>query len=431
MDDNEHITIFADNYYDSSWFAKSITNDEDDEANMKVKLHRNRIQYPFVSLEYYISKANTIIDRLNIPHISTVLRFQHDEYNIKPIIFIPSEFILHYIRPLLELTVPFTLITVSNQPLCVPYISYPPLCEENNIFSGALCEDIDKLLNDQPYLDKWFTKNPCIVHPKLYPLPIGPKWQWYSRLFYDEEHVVSSSATLFRYFGLKPFALFNNFSHLMFDFSYSKASHELGFDSKDSESVFDEMLKMETEQMFIDKSIISHIHQFSNFVQRKKGKTQEKNSWFLIKEKTVFPGKDRLLYFQFETNNTNKPYYRPHVNIRKQAYQNFIEKGFKPANLRQLSGYLQELSEHKFCLAPPGIGLDTHRTWEALMVGTIPIVLSSPLDKLYEDFPVIIVNSYDAIDSSVLYELYEKIIQQSVNYTFEKLFVHYWNEVIS
>jgi hypothetical protein len=32
---------------------------------------------------------------------------------------------------------------------------------------------------------------------------------------------------------------------------------------------------------------------------------------------------------------------------------------------------LRELAQHRFCLAPPGNGFDTHRAWESLYVSTL------------------------------------------------------------
>ena len=47
-----------------------------------------------------------------------------------------------------------------------------------------------------------------------------------------------------------------------------------------------------------------------------------------------------------------------------------------PAKIR-VPEYLRTLGQHRFVLSPRGNGLDAHRTWEALMVGT-----GLPLDGL-------------------------------------------------
>ena len=43
--------------------------------------------------------------------------------------------------------------------------------------------------------------------------------------------------------------------------------------------------------------------------------------------------------------------------------------------------------EYAFVLSPPGKGLDCHRTWEALCLGCIPIIISTPLDDMFGPIP--------------------------------------------
>ncbi|EKX43421.1 hypothetical protein GUITHDRAFT_110544 [Guillardia theta CCMP2712] len=49
--------------------------------------------------------------------------------------------------------------------------------------------------------------------------------------------------------------------------------------------------------------------------------------------------------------------------------------------------YLRDLARHRFVLCPAGNGLDTHRTWESLLMGSVPIVASSPMDSLFRFLP--------------------------------------------
>lgn len=54
------------------------------------------------------------------------------------------------------------------------------------------------------------------------------------------------------------------------------------------------------------------------------------------------------------------------------------------------------LGEYAFVASPPGNGLDTHRTWEAMYLGCIPIVQRSFMTEQYEEMglPVVIVDSF-------------------------------------
>ncbi len=62
----------------------------------------------------------------------------------------------------------------------------------------------------------------------------------------------------------------------------------------------------------------------------------------------------------------------------------------------------QERGRYAFVLSPHGMGLDCHRTWEALALGHIVLVPSSSLDGLYDGLPVIPLKRWDEISSDNL-----------------------------
>lgn len=86
--------------------------------------------------------------------------------------------------------------------------------------------------------------------------------------------------------------------------------------------------------------------------------------------------------------------------------------------------YLTHLSQSKFVLSPRGNGLDCHRTWEALYMGAIPVVLSSSIDSLFENLPVVIVHDWSEVTESFLLQAYEEMSKKE--YQWEKLFSDYW-----
>lgn len=89
-----------------------------------------------------------------------------------------------------------------------------------------------------------------------------------------------------------------------------------------------------------------------------------------------------------------------------------------------LPDYLINIAESKFVVSPHGIGLDCFRTWEALMMGAIPIVKTSTLDPLYKDLPVLIVDNWSDITEEFLNQQYELI--NNKNYKLEKIYFKYW-----
>jgi hypothetical protein len=74
--------------------------------------------------------------------------------------------------------------------------------------------------------------------------------------------------------------------------------------------------------------------------------------------------------------------------------------------------YIQQVAKYKFNICPFGNGLDTHRIWESLMVGSIPVVLDH---VFYDNFieygiPLLKLNSWDdlkTLNSTKIDKLYK------------------------
>lgn len=60
------------------------------------------------------------------------------------------------------------------------------------------------------------------------------------------------------------------------------------------------------------------------------------------------------------------------------------------------AAYLTALSTHPFTLSPAGNGAQSHRTWEALLAGSVPIVrrTGTAMDRLYDGLPVVMVDEW-------------------------------------
>jgi hypothetical protein len=88
----------------------------------------------------------------------------------------------------------------------------------------------------------------------------------------------------------------------------------------------------------------------------------------------------------------------------------------------------ENMSSYTFVLSPFGIGMDCHRTWEALCLGCIPIVCAPHFNKLFEDLPVLIVSDWTEITEDLLKETLKKYSNKSFKY--EKLSLEYWQNNI-
>jgi hypothetical protein len=77
-----------------------------------------------------------------------------------------------------------------------------------------------------------------------------------------------------------------------------------------------------------------------------------------------------------------------------------------------------------FTLSPAGAGLDCHRTWEALLLGSIPVVLRSPLDELFTQLPVVIVDDWSEVTPARLRSELDRIARTT--FDFSQLELGYW-----
>ena len=94
------------------------------------------------------------------------------------------------------------------------------------------------------------------------------------------------------------------------------------------------------------------------------------------------------------------------------------------ASRKRFAAYLKEMELYRYVISPPGNGLDCHRTWEALLIGCIPIVKYSRLDPLFEKLPVIFVHEWSEMTEDFLEQEYQKLIHKKFNY--EKIYADYW-----
>jgi len=86
--------------------------------------------------------------------------------------------------------------------------------------------------------------------------------------------------------------------------------------------------------------------------------------------------------------------------------------------------YMKEMGQYKFTLSPRGLGPDCYRTWEAMLVGCIPVLHSCYIDDLYSDLPVLFIDRWEDVTPEFLEQKYQEIT--SKKYDIDKLFMEYW-----
>ena len=125
---------------------------------------------------------------------------------------------------------------------------------------------------------------------------------------------------------------------------------------------------------------------------------------------------------------------------RKKALQNVYKKSFitfegksDPKTRHQENpppltnrAYFANMSKHKFAISPEGNGLDTHRTYEALICKTIPIVqYNKEIMEKYKRLPVLATEQdYKELTVKYLNKKYEEILE--TEFDFNRLLKSYW-----
>ena len=96
---------------------------------------------------------------------------------------------------------------------------------------------------------------------------------------------------------------------------------------------------------------------------------------------------------------------------------------YEPKRIKRLRTWVNQ-SKYAFVTSPHGNGLDCHRTWEALCLGCIPVVKRSPICRLFEDLPVLVVESWGDVTKALLDSTVVEFSSRS--FDIDKLTLNYW-----
>lgn len=122
-----------------------------------------------------------------------------------------------------------------------------------------------------------------------------------------------------------------------------------------------------------------------------------------------------LIYMNFDSSTNEEK----RIPVQKR----FADKDYvKKSGPKPYGEYLEDLRRSKFTISPPGAGIDCHRIWESVAVGTVPIVENCHNISFYEDMPILIIENWDEVQEEHLNEQYDKIINKSK----DKLYLDYW-----
>lgn len=87
--------------------------------------------------------------------------------------------------------------------------------------------------------------------------------------------------------------------------------------------------------------------------------------------------------------------------------------------------------QYRFIASPPGNGPDCHRTWEAMYLRAIPIVLRSTMTQRFssQGFPLWLVDSYEDLAGVTEGELERRYTQLAPGFDHPALWMDHWKKV--
>jgi hypothetical protein len=113
----------------------------------------------------------------------------------------------------------------------------------------------------------------------------------------------------------------------------------------------------------------------------------------------------------------------PREMLRRLAGRRPVIPSGKPLPFRE---YLEAVAQWKYCVSPPGLGVDCHRTWEALYLGAVPVLTRAPLGVL-DELPHVFVKHFDGVDGPTLDRRFAELDRP---FDMERLRFSYWRNRI-
>lgn len=138
--------------------------------------------------------------------------------------------------------------------------------------------------------------------------------------------------------------------------------------------------------------------------------------------------KDIFVYSNFRTH-THKPRKKIYNIVKNKEFilhEVFTQPGQKDT-YEIMEKYFDQIARSKFCICPPGNGIDTYRMWEIIMTGSIPIVLKSHMIQHFKyDLPILDIECYSKLTEKYLEQKYEEMLQKK--YEKKLIDINYWKE---
>lgn len=140
---------------------------------------------------------------------------------------------------------------------------------------------------------------------------------------------------------------------------------------------------------------------------------------------TATPSKLAYLNFSMWTNPPVR--YDTHACFKDKTW--VTDECLNATVQENYSYWLSQVLDHHYVLCPRGNGIDTHRLWETLYMGRIPIALNDRNTRYYQDLPILLVDKWSDVTPKLLEENIERFSDTS-KFNMDMLKFSWWSSLI-
>ena len=150
-------------------------------------------------------------------------------------------------------------------------------------------------------------------------------------------------------------------------------------------------------------------------------KNLNRNDFLRLKNST-YKKNEINMYLNFQINTNFKERYELFKYFEDESWVTIDEP-----NLSKLE-YRNNIINSSFVICPWGNGIDTHRFWETLYLGSIPITKNHITYQAAKHLPVLFVEDYKDINFELLQNFMHSLDVENIN--LESLYFPYWKNII-
>ena len=139
----------------------------------------------------------------------------------------------------------------------------------------------------------------------------------------------------------------------------------------------------------------------------------------------------KLLYLNFSFSTNTKERNNCYKTVSNRVNPNIVtDRCVSNVEQNKYPNWLDDVMNHHYVLCPRGNGLDTHRLWETLYCGRIPILKIDANNIYYRDLPILFVNEWEEITEQLLRDNIDRF-SITENFNTNKLKFSWWKKRIA